>query len=386
MAGALEDVGPGDEPGTLAMLQELVESQADGWAHAIDEIGRFFDQVEGETAPARPASDTFADLMAAPVPKIITTVMGRPRHGRHAGPADRRDAPGARGGLDEAGLRAGAVLEGGRRRARGGRDRAGPQGAADARRTGPTASAGRGRRGGPAAVSARGCSSGFDRARRWQLTVSRFRVHGDYHLGQVLWSEGDFYILDFEGEPLRSIAERRQKTSPLKDVAGMLRSFGYAAHAALLAERRRPASPSADRGHASGRRWTQRRDAFLQSYLETCAAGAATHLPATPDEIREAVAAWELDKAVYELNYELNNRPDWVRISASGDLPSAYVRQRSPRRQWSSSTSGGLTRRNGGTEKWSNYGKKAKWLSPLLRPPFLRVKQCLRQLCHLRRL
>jgi maltose alpha-D-glucosyltransferase/alpha-amylase len=143
------------------------------------------------------------------------------------------------------------------------------------------------------------------------FVASKIRVHGDYHLGQVLWSEGDFYILDFEGEPARSIAERRQKQSPLKDVAGMVRSFSYAAYAGLFAHA--ASRPSEfDRLEPWARVWqTWTSAAFLRAYFG--AAGDALFVPTE-------VTLWMLDKALYELNYELNNRPDWLRIPLHGVL------------------------------------------------------------------
>jgi trehalose synthase-fused probable maltokinase len=147
-------------------------------------------------------------------------------------------------------------------------------------------------------------------------TASRIRVHGDYHLGQVLWSEGDFYLLDFEGEPARPLEERRLKESPLKDVAGMLRSFSYAAHAALAAQ-------TAARGADAGRlepwsrvweRWTGA--SFLKGYLAV--AGDASFLPADAAQRAALLDLFLLDKALYELNYELNNRPEWARIPLRG--------------------------------------------------------------------
>src|SRR5215471_11884313 len=131
------------------------------------------------------------------------------------------------------------------------------------------------------------------------------RTHGDYHLGQTLWKGNDWIILDFEGEPARTLVERRRKRSPLRDVAGMLRSFAYAATAAELT---RDADVPAD--------WEERaRERFLESYLETVD---ATLLPPGDAAIDRLLAVFELEKAVYELRYELDNRPDWVGIPVAG--------------------------------------------------------------------
>jgi maltokinase len=131
------------------------------------------------------------------------------------------------------------------------------------------------------------------------------RHHGDYHLGQTLLADDRWIILDFEGEPARPLLERRRKRSPLRDVAGMLRSFAYAASAARLL-----------RGVASPEGWEQRaREDFLEGYLAAVDPGL---LPAGRPAIEKLLAIFELEKAVYELRYELNNRPDWVSIPVAG--------------------------------------------------------------------
>jgi maltose alpha-D-glucosyltransferase/alpha-amylase len=144
----------------------------------------------------------------------------------------------------------------------------------------------------------------------------RTRIHGDYHLGQVLFTGSDFVIIDFEGEPARPLFERRLKRSPLQDVAGMLRSFHYAAFSPLLgADAMSPQdvarlSPWADF-------WNARISAvFLDSYFETC--GHATFLPKDPSELQSVLNLHLMEKAVYELGYELNNRPGWVGIPLQG--------------------------------------------------------------------
>ncbi len=131
------------------------------------------------------------------------------------------------------------------------------------------------------------------------------RTHGDYHLGQTLWKGKDWVILDFEGEPARTLVERRRKRSPLRDVAGMLRSFAYAATAAELT---RDADVPED--------WEERaRARFLESYLETVDPAL---LPPGEAAVDRLLAVFELEKAVYELRYELDNRPDWVGIPVAG--------------------------------------------------------------------
>jgi maltose alpha-D-glucosyltransferase/alpha-amylase len=144
------------------------------------------------------------------------------------------------------------------------------------------------------------------------------RIHGDYHLGQVLRVKTDYVILDFEGEPARPLAERRAKHSPMKDVAGMLRSLSYAAYAGLINyAARRP--EDLERLEPWARLWERSTGAeFLRAYRET-AAGEA-FLPPEENDFRRLLSGYWLDKALYELSYELNNRPSWIRIPLMGIL------------------------------------------------------------------
>ena len=131
------------------------------------------------------------------------------------------------------------------------------------------------------------------------------RTHGDLHLGQTMLGDEGWVVLDFEGEPARPLLERRRKRSPLRDVAGMLRSFAYAASASEL-QRGRPAPEG----------WEDRaRESFLAGYLE---AVDSALMPPGEGPTRTMLSIFELEKAVYELRYELNNRPDWVSIPVAG--------------------------------------------------------------------
>jgi maltose alpha-D-glucosyltransferase / alpha-amylase len=156
------------------------------------------------------------------------------------------------------------------------------------------------------------------------------RIHGDYHLGQTLRTEpsngsgrGDFVLLDFEGEPARSLAERRQKQSPLKDVAGMLRSFSYASHSGLdqCINSNPEDSDRADTDRLA--RWALSWERstvaeFLRGYRETIASRPDL-LPAS-EQAQQLLNAYILEKALYEVVYELNNRPAWLRIPLAGIL------------------------------------------------------------------
>jgi maltose alpha-D-glucosyltransferase/alpha-amylase len=305
----------------LAVAQQFVISQADGWSHALGELRRFFDDVTGRDAPDRELLKPghMFDLAARPTPQGIfdlaggyidsAQLLGRRTAELHlalAGGGD--DAFAAEAWTHDDTARLVADAAGQIARARVLLDAAPPavpsEIAASARDLIDRADA---------ALHARYAAS---QATAPDGSVSRIRVHGDYHLGQVLWSEGDFYILDFEGEPARPLEERRFKESPLKDVAGMLRSFGYAANAALFAQ-------TAGRGGDAARlepwarvwqRWTGA--AFVKGYLAHT--GNAPFLPPDPVQRAALLDLFLLDKTLYELNYELNNRPDWARIPLQG--------------------------------------------------------------------
>jgi maltose alpha-D-glucosyltransferase/alpha-amylase len=147
-----------------------------------------------------------------------------------------------------------------------------------------------------------------------RTNAAKIRIHGDYHLGQVLYTGKDFVILDFEGEPARPLSERKLKRSALRDVAGMMRSFQYAAYSALW----QPAMRKEDVPFLE--RWADlwyrhMSSVFLQSYLDTTAG--AVFIPKS-DDLQIMLEAYLLDKAVYEIGYELNHRPSWVVIPIRG--------------------------------------------------------------------
>ncbi len=156
----------------------------------------------------------------------------------------------------------------------------------------------------------------LSRVRERKIAAMKIRIHGDYHLGQLLYTGKDFVIIDFEGEPARTLSERRLKRSPLRDVAGMIRSFHYAAFTASLQ-------------HSSGHpgdlalldpwleSWSTYAGAsFLRAYLNRLEDSPL--LPREAKDLNVLLRAFLLEKAVYELGYELNNRPDWVSIPIKG--------------------------------------------------------------------
>lgn len=165
--------------------------------------------------------------------------------------------------------------------------------------------------------------------REGPLDAQKTRTHGDLHLGQILaLPDGDFTIIDFEGEPARPLSERRAKSSPIRDVMGMIRSFDYAPVAALR-DRKAPSTPS---GRARtdmtswGRLWTREITlAFLRAYFDTV--GDAGFIPQDRDQLARLLTVFELEKVIYEVGYELDNRPNWVGIPLAGLVAIAEGRQ-----------------------------------------------------------
>jgi maltose alpha-D-glucosyltransferase/alpha-amylase len=299
LAGGVEYLRPGSAPMTLAILQELVVHQADGWAYTLEELGRYFERAAGDRDG--PDAATAGEVVGAYLSAAAT--LGRRTAELHDALSDDHGnsafAPEPLTAADLEALTADSREQVRHARAalRGGKSNKRSQEIEELLESLILE---------PPVVGSPGLASG------------KIRCHGDYHLGQVLWADGDFVLLDFEGEPTRTIEERRAKQSPLKDVAGMLRSFDYAAYAGLFAfTQNRPddfarLAPWAEL-------WRQGVSAaFLRNYRAT--AWRAAFLPDKPEAFSALLDAFILNKAFYELVYELNNRPDWVRIPLQGIL------------------------------------------------------------------
>jgi maltose alpha-D-glucosyltransferase/alpha-amylase len=161
----------------------------------------------------------------------------------------------------------------------------------------------------------------YNLIRREKINAARIRCHGDYHLGQVLYTGKDFVITDFEGEPARSLSERRIKRSPLRDVAGMIRSFSYAAHTALA--KQLTLQQNSENIPSTLTQWSEYwyvwvSVVFLNTYLDVTRESCL--VPEDPGQLKILLDAFLLEKALYEVSYELNNRPEWVRVPLQGIL------------------------------------------------------------------
>jgi maltose alpha-D-glucosyltransferase/alpha-amylase len=300
VAGAIEySTNSGSEPTTVAVLQSYTPNSGDAWRYTLDAINRFFERVLSDPSKLEP--ELIGSYLAD------AELLGRRTAQMHHALASRQDIPAFKPepftphyqrsiyqSIRTLSVQAFQLL---RRRAKHIAD----------------------------AEALLGKESEIhQRLRRIidsKIGGSRIRIHGDYHLGQVLFTGNDFVIIDFEGEPARPLSERRIKRSALRDVAGMLRSFHYAPYAVVYGQSEGSVIRPEDRDalEEGGRFWYRSVSAsFLRAYLDE--SGAASHLPSDRAELGILLDAYLLEKALYEIIYELNNRPDWVRIPIRGAL------------------------------------------------------------------
>jgi maltose alpha-D-glucosyltransferase/alpha-amylase len=310
-----------EEPSSIAMLQEFVPNQGNGWEVAVEEVGRYLERVLTLPVPQVSHDEARAWIWssqstppAAVVEAIQTYLTTAELIGRRTGELHVQLAATA----DDAAFTPEAYTPGDLRHAVEGMRRHAEEQLqlldAAAERLDQR------RRELASLVLARrdDLLHQFDDLMQIGSAGARIRCHGDYHLGQVLVKEGDIVIIDFEGEPARSIAERRAKCSPLRDVAGMLRSFSYAALTGLgAATKTRPEdverlAPWTDLWEV----WVGA--VFLRAYL--LATRGAGFLPSESGDVEMLLQGFIVDKALYELGYELNNRPEWVHIPLAGLL------------------------------------------------------------------
>jgi len=306
---------------TLGILHEYIPNEGDGWGYTLDSLRRYFERVlahPGVEAPL-PRGSSFVDISEEALPPIAQEIigpylvsaqlLGQRTAQLHLTLASAVDDPNLVPELFSVtyqrslchGMRgfASQVLKLLRQRLKQLPDEV----KADARNVLSLED------------TIMGCFQ--DLAKR-KITGMRVRCHGDYHLGQVLYTGSDFVIIDFEGEPARHLRERRIKRSPLGDVAGMIRSFHYAAYATLRGQAstilRTEDLPVLEEWAQSWYLWVSA--TFLKSYLQFVAD--IPILPHNRDEVKTILDAYLLYKAIYEVNYELNNRPDWVGLPLQG--------------------------------------------------------------------
>jgi len=311
------------EPETLGILHGYVPNEGDAWQYTLDSLGRYFEQVlahPGVEAPL-PVGNSLSDISDEDLPPIAeetigpylvsAQLLGQRTAELHLTLASAIDEPnfvpepfsviyqrslyhGMRGSAIQ-------VLQLLRQRLRQLPDEV----KVDAQKV----------------LGLEDAIIGhFQDISKRKLTGMRIRCHGDYHLGQVLYTGNDFVIIDFEGEPARHLGERRIKHSPLRDVAGMIRSFHYAAYVGLRGQASmvlRPEDlPVLEEWARFWYLWVSA--TFLKSYLQFMAD--IPILPQSREGIKVILDAYLLDKALYEVNYELNNRPDWIGLPLQGIL------------------------------------------------------------------
>jgi trehalose synthase-fused probable maltokinase len=308
LAGSIVYQAGSGEPVTVAVLHEFVPNQGDAWTAALERLGEYYAAAiegRGEESPDPVFARALASADAHEAARL-GALTGRLHRALASAPAGHPLAPEPITADDAA--RWADAMEAQLRQSL-------------AALAGALPSLPGSLRGIAERVAAEGPRLGDELRVLDALPaagVVKIRVHGDYHLGQILRTADAFTILDFEGEPARTLAERRAKQCALKDVAGMLRSFAYAAQVALST--RLEASPHDARLAERLRPWaeaweTGMRGAFVDAYLgEVARPGQPPLVPADRERFDRVLRAYELDKALYELGYELAHRPAWVAV------------------------------------------------------------------------
>ena len=326
LAGALEYHEGDKEPSTVGVLFEYVANQGDAWALTLDALDRYFEQLV-TAEPAAPPPPVELPLVARaalpPQPQARALIGAYLDRARLLGVAtgelhaalssDDRDPqftvqPFTLMYQQQLHQSATQLMARTFERLRAQRD-ALPDAVAEL----------------VEAMLAREAQIDAALARVAQRPIAavRIRAHGDFHLGQALWTGERFVIIDFEGEPARPLSQRRFKRSPLRDVAGMLRSFDYASASALRGGHLRAEDIGAVRPWA--RAWTQWVSAaYLSGYLH--AVQGTRLLPSSMDDVQVLLDFYTLEKCIYEVGYELDNRPDWLEIPIRGLLALVEVR------------------------------------------------------------
>jgi maltose alpha-D-glucosyltransferase/alpha-amylase len=307
--GAIEYRRARAEPTVVALLQAAVPNEGDAWKLTLDALGRYFERVlarKGDLQAAIIAPGPVLDELLGGVYREKAKLIGQRTGEMHlalaAEPEDKAFAPEPFNAMAQRSVyqsmraslrRAFALLQ----KKLPELPEAFREEAAQVLKAEPAILANE------------------QRLLNQTVAASKIRIHGDYHLGQVLYTGKDFVILDFEGEPARALSERKLKRSALRDVAGMMRSFQYAAYSALW----QPSMRAEDvpfLEHWADLWYREMSATFLASYLQTAAG--ATFLPQKESDLQVLLETYLLDKAVYEVGYELNHRPDWVVIPLRG--------------------------------------------------------------------
>ncbi|HEX6119061.1 MAG TPA: maltose alpha-D-glucosyltransferase [Dongiaceae bacterium] len=302
LLGTVEQIGNDGTRHALAIMSGFVRNQGDGWVYTTEYLDRIFDEVRlveaADTVAPEVRHATYLSQIATLGQR--TAELHRALAGEQSDPSFKPEPIAAADlaawtvSAKELAQTAFTLLD--KARANAAEPLIGPIESLLARKA--------------------ECLKAIDKLGKGPIAASKTRIHGDYHLGQVLVAKNDFYIIDFEGEPARTLQERREKMSPFKDVAGMLRSFEYAEWAALFAIAEHEAD-SAGKLLPFANGWCKSaQQAFLKSYFDTI--GDAPTCPEDRAQADRLLNFFILEKALYEICYEANNRPTWLRIPTTG--------------------------------------------------------------------
>ncbi len=322
VAGALEYRKPGAAPMVLGILQTLVPNEGDAWKYSLDSIGRYFERVlskKHEIQEMPQASSSLLDLAFQEIPAIAqeliggiylerATLLGKRTAELHLALAsnaeDQNFTPEPFSVLYQRSIYQ-SMQSAARRNLQLLKKSLASLSGEEIKKAAEEI-----------LQREKDIMDSYGAILKRKLSAMKIRIHGDYHLGQVLYTGNDFIVIDFEGEPAKALSERRLKRSPFRDVAGMIRSFHYAVYTGLLkkAAIRQEDIPMLKPWADLWYKYVA--GAFLRSYLET--SGDASFMPKDRQESDILLRTFLLEKAIYELGYELNNRPDWLVIPLSG--------------------------------------------------------------------